>query len=149
MIARKVYRLLLYLHPLTFRERFAREMLWVFDQSAGDESILTLLADVAFSLLKQHLATDTAPRCANSLFQQTHADHLHVLRFFQAGAVGLPLFIGFILLLQQPVPLPKPPRDVAVRRYIPDVCGELVVAARPSEQLGGSQKMPDVSRVRR
>ena len=148
MIARRIYRLLLYLHPPQFGERFAREMLWVFDRTVEDEGVLTLLADVALSLFKQHLATDTAPRCAGNLFQQSSADSLRAVRFFQASAIALPMSIGFFSLLQQSVPLPKPGRGLAVRRYVPDVCGELVVAVRPSEHRHDIRVAPAVPRLR-
>jgi hypothetical protein len=55
MIARRFYRLLLHLHPASFRERFAHEMLWIFDETAKDANISRLLADAALSLLKQHM----------------------------------------------------------------------------------------------
>ena len=148
MIARYIYRLLLSLHPPAFQERFAREMLWVFDQTAGDEGVLSLLADVAFSLFKQHVATDATPRRAGSLFQQSPAESLHIMRIVQASGVALPLLFAFFSLLQQSVPLPEPPRQLAIRRYVPDICGELVGAVRPAERHHNFQAAPTVSRVR-
>ena len=147
MIARNVYRLLLSLHPPAFRERFASEMLWVFDQTVADEGVLSLLADVAFSFFKQHLATDATPR-AGSLFQQSPAGSLHVMRIVQASGVALPLLFAFFSLLQQSVPLPEPPRQLAVRRYVPDICGELVGAVHPAERHHNFQAAPAVSRLR-
>lgn len=149
MIARNVYRLLLSLHPPAFQERFSREMLWVFDQTVGGEGALSLLADVGLSLFKQHLATEATPRRAGSLFQQSPTESLHVMRIVQASSVALPLLFAFFSLLQQSVPLPEPPRQLAVRRYVPDICGELIGAVRPAELHHNFQAAPTVSRVRR
>ena len=48
---RAFYRCLLWLHPPGFRERFAREMLWIFDETAGRG--LRPFTDVLVSLLRQ------------------------------------------------------------------------------------------------
>ena len=137
MITRRIYQIMLRLHPRSFRERFADEMLWIFDRSTEHEGDWRLLSDAAFSLLKQHLAVDTVPRFTGRPFQRTHADSLHAIRFVQAGAIAVPLFVGFICLAHEPVPLPEPPKSFAVRTYRPDVCAELVPAVRIS---GHSQR---------
>ncbi|CAN5605051.1 hypothetical protein BH10ACI4_BH10ACI4_38150 [soil metagenome] len=146
MIARRIYRLLLFLHPPLFRERFAHEMLWIFDQTAKEESISRLFADAALSLLKQHTAMDAAPRDTGRLFQETHTESLPAIRFLQAGAVVLPLFIGFLSLVHESVPLPEPPKSFAIRRYSPDLCGDFVLAARTPER---SHKLRFTSALRR
>jgi hypothetical protein len=49
-MTRRLYRLLLRLHPRRFRERYADEMLWIFDESGGGGR---LLGDAAASLVRQ------------------------------------------------------------------------------------------------
>jgi len=46
---RTVYQCLLWLHPAAFRERFANEMLWIFDETGGQGTF----SDVLLSLLRQ------------------------------------------------------------------------------------------------
>ena len=50
---RAVYRGLLSLHPISFEERFAEEMLWIFDLRRGSETGLALLVDCFISLCRQ------------------------------------------------------------------------------------------------
>lgn len=50
---RSVYRLALRLHPHHFRQRFADEMLAIFDENRSTVSGLKSLMDAAFSLLRQ------------------------------------------------------------------------------------------------
>jgi hypothetical protein len=50
MIPRVFYRLLLWLHPPSFRRRFGDEMLWIFDETAAHTGAL---ADGFASLLRQ------------------------------------------------------------------------------------------------
>ena len=38
-MSRSLYRLLLNLHPPAFRERFAAEMLWIFDEAAATQGV--------------------------------------------------------------------------------------------------------------
>jgi hypothetical protein len=52
---RTVYRFLLSLHPREFREAFAGEMLWIFDEGAAAIGPLGLLADALTSLVRQWL----------------------------------------------------------------------------------------------
>jgi hypothetical protein len=52
---RLLYKLLISLHPPSFRERFAQEMLWIFDESANSWSAGSLLRDAILSLLGQWL----------------------------------------------------------------------------------------------
>jgi hypothetical protein len=50
---RFVYRVILRLHPEGFRERFAAEMLWIFDEECRRGRALRSLVDVVASLLRQ------------------------------------------------------------------------------------------------
>ncbi len=53
LMCRSLYRLLLNLHPPAFRERFAEEMLWIFDEAAATQGAPQLFADVFASLMRQ------------------------------------------------------------------------------------------------
>lgn len=50
---RLAYRALVRLHPRAFREEFADEMLWIFDEAAEHESIAPLFVDALTSLGRQ------------------------------------------------------------------------------------------------
>lgn len=52
---RAVYRGLLWLHPPAFQERFADEMVWIFDLNPGATSRMALLLDGVVSLGRQWL----------------------------------------------------------------------------------------------
>lgn len=52
---RSLYRCLLWLHPLQFREEFAGEMLWIFDEAAETVGEVPLVRDALWSLLRQWL----------------------------------------------------------------------------------------------
>ena len=52
-MTRFFYRLLLRLHPPFFRQRFAGEMLWIYDESAATQGVLALFADGLTSLARQ------------------------------------------------------------------------------------------------
>jgi len=52
---RTLYRGLLWLHPPSFEERFAEEMLWIFDLSRSSETGTMLLLDCFISLSRQWL----------------------------------------------------------------------------------------------
>lgn len=53
---RVAYRRLLQLHPVAFEERFADEMLWIFDLRREEEIGFGLLGDCLLSLGRQWLA---------------------------------------------------------------------------------------------
>jgi Ca2+-binding EF-hand superfamily protein len=50
---RRLYLGVIRLHPLWFRQRFAEEMLDIFDQAAGARPIASLFADIFLSLFRQ------------------------------------------------------------------------------------------------
>ena len=52
---RALYRLLIRLHPPAFRERFAQEMLWIFEEAENVWGGGSLLRDAIVSLLRQWL----------------------------------------------------------------------------------------------
>jgi hypothetical protein len=51
-MTRSLYRSMLRLHPPGFRQQYAEEMLWIYDETAGAGTI-SLLADGFFSLVRQ------------------------------------------------------------------------------------------------
>jgi hypothetical protein len=53
---RTAYRSLLWLHPAEFEERFAEEMLWIFDVRRAEEIGVGLLLDCLLSLFRQWCA---------------------------------------------------------------------------------------------
>lgn len=56
-----LYRVLIALLPGWFREEFAGEMLWIFDQTTGSK--LPLLLDVVASLIRQWLGSALLWQC--------------------------------------------------------------------------------------
>ena len=52
---RVLYTLLIRLHPPAFRERFAQEMLWIFEEAGNALGGSSLLRDAIVSLLRQWL----------------------------------------------------------------------------------------------
>lgn len=54
-MSRAIYRSLLWLHPAAFRDRFASEMLWLYDETVMAEGAAALLADGFTSLVRQWL----------------------------------------------------------------------------------------------
>lgn len=52
---RASYRSLLWLHPPSFEEHFAEEMLWIFDLKQPNETGIMLLLDCFISLCRQWL----------------------------------------------------------------------------------------------
>ena len=142
MIKRTIYQFLLRLYPLAFRERFAEEMLWIFDETIEDAGLLRLCTDAAFSLVKQHMTDGDVPQSTSQLFGATPRQTLSAVRILQAGVVASIALIGFLELLQQSVPLPLPSRTFAIRRYRPDVCSEWNFASRPSDGQHSSRREP-------
>ena len=52
-MTRRIYRLLIRLHPRDFSERFGDEMELIFEEAANSWGAVTLLLDAARSLLRQ------------------------------------------------------------------------------------------------
>jgi hypothetical protein len=55
MIMRGMYRCLVWLHPAAFRQLYAEEMLWIFDEATDTWGPVSLLADAGISLIRQWL----------------------------------------------------------------------------------------------
>jgi hypothetical protein len=54
-MSRTIYRCLLRLHPPSFREQFADEMLWIYDQAAASDGLSRFFTDGFVSLVRQWL----------------------------------------------------------------------------------------------
>ena len=54
-MSRTIYWCLLRLHPPSFREQFAEEMLWIFDQAAASDGLSRFFTDGVVSLVRQWL----------------------------------------------------------------------------------------------
>jgi hypothetical protein len=119
---RMVYRTILHLHPAPFRERFAGEMLWIFDETFSEFGMWRLATDALSSLLKQWVAADTVPKTASTPFQFEPASPVSAATLVQATLIVSTALLGFSKLLQQNVPLPQPPKTFEVRRSVPDIC---------------------------
>jgi hypothetical protein len=52
-MTRTIYRSLLWLHPPRFRERYAEEMAWIFDEAATAREKAFLFCDGLVSLTRQ------------------------------------------------------------------------------------------------
>jgi len=102
---RSFYRAVLRMYPVGFRERFAGEMLWIFDETVAEVGVWRLSADAVMSVLRQRVAE--RDEAGVSLGFGTVA---------QAAVVATFAVAGFFALLQQSVPLPTPPKTFAVRR---------------------------------
>jgi hypothetical protein len=75
---RFLYALLISLHPPSFRELFAQEMLWIFDEAVNSWGAGSLLRDAILSLLRQWLIRS------------------ELWKWFVAGIAGVvPLLIAF------------------------------------------------------
>jgi len=121
--ARRVYQLLLALHPAGFRERFAQEMLWVFDQSVADTGVCHALADGTLSAMKQWAANDVSPRADDGMFGRVPTQSLSPQLLAQVTILATIVALGFFKLLTQSVPLPQPPKHFEVRRAGWVLCG--------------------------
>jgi hypothetical protein len=62
--ARSLYRCLLRLHPEVFRNEFADEMLWIFDQACAKGSVAPLFADALGSIARQWILRMLGVNCA-------------------------------------------------------------------------------------
>jgi hypothetical protein len=125
MIQRRVYEILLRLHPVAFRERFGDKMLWIFDETIAQDGPWLLWADATFSLLRQQMATYSVAESSPRQFQAAPAIMVSAARLIQAGIIASIVTVGFFQLLQQQsVPLPQPPRTLEIRMYSQDVCSE-------------------------
>jgi hypothetical protein len=107
-VSRLAYRLILRLHPASFRDEFGSEMLWIFDHFERElqpSAAAHLFLDGIVSLLRQRF------RSQNSHGQVSIASGVMITgpgiapaRFFQA-ALALSLLCVGLMLLKLPNPL--------------------------------------------
>jgi hypothetical protein len=129
-LSKFLYRILLALHPVSFRIRFQDEMLWVFEEQSRHESSSALLLDGLRSLLIQHMSSshDVEP-VRTGFMVEIATSSLSSKRMLEAalGAAGLTIVFAFMLAAIPPV-MPRGRRMVAVRHHYPSSCEEPVAA---------------------
>lgn len=114
-ISRRVYRFLLALHPKAFRDEFAAEMLWIFDEECAKRCVIPLVSDALVSLCRQWMsgrashesAVNHAPVVAAQLFAWEHIampdTRLPVARILQGAAVAVLLMTALALAAVRPL----------------------------------------------
>lgn len=105
VVSRLVYRLILRLHPASFREEFGSEMLWIFEQEQQPGATVHLFLDGTLSLFRQRFTSQ------NDSGQLSIASGVMItgpgigpVRFLQA-AIALSLLCLGLMLLRVPNPL--------------------------------------------
>jgi len=104
-----LYRLLLRMHPRSFRDRFADEMLWIFKEERQRGRTSRLFLDALLSLVRQHskVRLDEYPVHAPAGFALLDTGPgIAPRRFVEAGITASFLLAVFMLLLgKTPHPL--------------------------------------------
>jgi len=99
-LLRPAYRLLLRLHPAPFRDRFAAEMLWIFDAECHRPA---LLLDGLVSLLRQHAKARPAQQPVLAGFGLIdHSAGVTPRRLVEATMTATLLLCAVFLLLNHP-----------------------------------------------
>lgn len=93
---RHFYRFVLELHPRSFREEFADEMLWIFDQESATRSTLPLFADAVTSLARQWLLRGSLLR-ETAAVTPAHAPSTEIFAWENIGIPEIRLPISRIL----------------------------------------------------
>lgn len=147
-MSRSLYRWLLYLHPPAFRQRFAEEMLWIFDEAAATHGVLRLFADGFVSLLRQWvvrpeswnlpvaLAVPQASAGPSTFLAWEHFEvpqySLPLYRWIQGGVMTLGLLSAVWLMAGPGRRAPILPSDFAGAR------GSRTAWALPTQNAPGS-----------
>jgi hypothetical protein len=96
------YRLILRVHPSPFRDRFAKEMLWIFDEECQRGATARLLLDGAVSAVRQHAKQQDEVDGVRTAFASGMATNaIGVRRIVQGGVMASILLYCFMLLLGQ------------------------------------------------
>lgn len=118
---RLTYLLILRLHPAPFRDRFAGEMLWIFD---AEQHHTTLLLDGILSLARQHARGEARPQPTLAGFGLLDdGTGIAPRRFVEAGITATLLVAAVFLLLAHPprsaaLPLCQPGAPKAAPRTL-------------------------------
>ncbi len=88
---RSVYTAILRLHPEAFRDRYAEEMLWIFDQEAPRGGAVSLVGDGLLSLIRQRWRRAESPA-----YRLVAAGAPSFQRLDTRVFGGAPLLIGFV-----------------------------------------------------
>jgi hypothetical protein len=97
-ISRFAYRLLLRLHPAGFRDEFAAEMLWIYDEEC-QEGAGHLFLDGAISLLRQRCRLQHDPgQLSIASGAIITGPGIGAIRFLQAGLTASLLLGGLTFL---------------------------------------------------
>ena len=147
-MSRSLYRWLLYLHPPAFRQRFAEEMLWIFDEAVATHGVLRLFGDGFASLLRQWavrpeswklpvaLAVPQASAGSSTFFAREHFEvpqySLPFYRWVQGGVMTLGLLSGVWSMAGQGGRAPILPSNLSGPR------GSRTAWALPSQNAPGS-----------
>jgi hypothetical protein len=100
-ISRLIYRSILRLHPRAFRERFSKEMLWIFDEEFRHKGAFQMLRDGAISLMRQHAKNDgdSYENSPTGIGCRIVTSGISPTRLIQAGFVASILFLAFVFAL--------------------------------------------------
>jgi hypothetical protein len=99
-LPRTAYRFILRVHPNSFRERFAEEMLWIFDEESREGNTASLLLDGAISAVRQHAKDPIeADRPPAAFAAGIATAAISPRRIVQGGLLASILTYGFFVLL--------------------------------------------------
>jgi hypothetical protein len=131
-----LYRIVLRLHPSSFRDRFQDEMLWVFQEQAQHEHLSILFLDALRSLLIQRLnASREVEEVQAGMSLEVATSSLSSIRMLQAAAGATALTIGFAFLLAKGSPvISSTSWPVPARRSYPSFCEAPVVMKHPARK---------------
>jgi hypothetical protein len=102
--ARLMYRLLLRLHPAAFRQRFAEEMLWIFDTSSREGQMAYMFYDGVRSVALQHGKFDLQEEAAAPFCLEIETSNLTVARLGQATLLCAALLLTLGSLIGREMP---------------------------------------------
>jgi hypothetical protein len=125
-LSRRIYRLVLGLHPAQFRDRFCDEMLWIFDEQIREVNSSALLTDALLSLIRQHWQAGNYSEARPAPFELRVATiNIGAFQWLQATFGALTFVLAFSLAVAQgSPPLQKHPLPMTERRFIPFACNE-------------------------
>ena len=143
-LSKLLFRMLLRLHPVSFRTRFQDEMLWVFEEQSRHEHLSALLLDGLRSVLVQHMSSSHDAEPVQTPFMlEIATSSLSFKRMLEAtlGAAALTIGFAFMLAAIPPV-MSSGPRIVAVRQHYPTSCEEPLAVKREARRIRLIQKAP-------